>query len=320
MPVMPEVDSWRDQDFDPVQTRRFKKRLYDFPGYNNMTNKEFALHSELKSHMKRSVLPLLKRHRNAAKTLYRYVHNSDYYKNVTAYAFGSKKTKPRDFDLLQKILHSRGLTKGCPREMILYRAVNAREMNASYWNLDEKFYDDYAAEDAPMFVNRNISTSVSPMVALDFLNKKEPGTKCCLLIFRIPKGYPYIYMPGLFQSTLARDEREVFLPSGEYYAEEVGFSVKIHPKLIGMQAKMGKNPVSMNVLVLTPYRRYSPFITGPKHIYNIPYLVRKAIREKSKPGARKSKPGAKKSKKRGPVAKKSAKARKWLRKYVKRKK
>lgn len=273
---MPEVDSSKyDRHFDPVETRRLKRRLYEYPGYHNMAPRELRAVRDMKEHMRRAVLPKLKKG-NAARALYEYVHDADLYKQVTSYAFGGTKKKPRHFDLLQRVLYSRPFASGCPTSMLLYRAINMREMNSSFY--------DYDSEDLnlPIFVNRNVSTSITPMAALNFLNVKNPGPKCCMLVFRIPKGYPYIYMPALFATNLARAEREVFLPSGEYYVEESGFTVRVNPAKIGMQKFSGKKTFDMHVMVLTPYKRFSPFITGPKQTYHIPQTHRERALQDAK--------------------------------------
>ena len=275
-----------DPGFDPTETRRFNKRLYSKPAF--MTPAEKALDGRLRTHMVRHVKPYLNSQR-AVDALKAYVHNKDLFKKFTQYSFAPKKhKKPRGFDACQRALTSPGIRRGATEDLTLYRCISQREMDGAFhlsedWYTDEHWKgtkDEEATADSIFFINRNVSTSISPIAAIKFLSAKDPGHKCCMLVFKIPKGYPYIYMPGLFpRSGLVMREREVYLPSGEYYAEEIGYEVKLHFRTLridpgDMEDHAWKNKTSaiMRVMVVRPRNRYSPFISGPKTLYKIPYL------------------------------------------------
>lgn len=270
---MNEIDSIKNTT-DLHDIKALKKRLYNHPGYKTMTPYEKELDRTLRSHMIHNVKPLLKT-ANATTALYDYIHDADLYKRYTAYAYKKSGRKPRGFDLCQKVLHDAKFNRGAPRDMVLYRAISKREIAGSFvdYNVDGEYDDEF--DDSLWYVNRNVSTAVSPMASLNFLDKKEPGIKCCMLIFKIPKGYPCIYMPGLFSTKLTEDEREVFLPSGEYVVETAGFTIYVDPKKIGMQKKMGTRAFHMKVMVLKPLQRFSEFVTTPRSLSaSIPYKRR----------------------------------------------
>lgn len=261
-----EIDGHRDKDFEPVATRALKRRLYDTPVF--LTPAEKALDKRLRSHMIHSVKPYLKT-KKAMTALYDYVHDDNLYPKFTAYAYGTTKKKPRGFGICQQVLHDSKFNKGTPEQLTLYRAIKMRELDKSFLEYDSVKYDD-----SLWYINRNVSTSITPMAALNFLDRKEPGPKCCMLVFEIPKGYPVIYLPGLFSTDYTEPEREIFLPSGEYYVEEAGWTIYTDPRKLKMVRKMGEKKFYMRVFVLRPYKKFSPFVTGPSTLYTIPYLRR----------------------------------------------
>lgn len=261
-----EVDNFPSiKNYYPHQVKAVKDRLLRYPGYKTNSPYEQEIMKKLALFMKKAVVPKLNA-KNVKKDVYNYIHDNNLYPKITQYAFGATKVKPPGFDNLQKVLHSKEFNNGSPMELVLYRAINALEMASSF--------DNFSLEDqnGPFFVNRNISTSVNPMVSLNFLNKKDPGVKCCFLIFRIPKGYPLLYMPGLFSTDLVQAEREVFLPSGLYVPEVSGVCMTVDPKKINMTKMMGSKPVTFRVLVLRPYHKFSPFITGPYDVIKMDYF------------------------------------------------
>lgn len=282
-----------DSEFDPVDTRRLHERLYQKPAGTILTRQEKELDKKLRLHTIRHVKPYL-REFGAVKALEDYVHDADIYKQFTRYSFAPKKfPKPPGFDRCQKALAIPSIRRGAQQAMTTYRCINRRDMDGSFHRPEEWYttqFDDDTA-DSLFYVNRNVSTSISPIAAIRFLSAKDPGTKCCMLVFKIPKGYPYLYMPGLFpNSSLVEKEREVLVPSGEYYASETGWSVRLNMKTLNLRASdmehahewKGKTSVTMKVMVLEPLHRYSEFVTGPKSLFKIPYMRQKHQAEQMK--------------------------------------
>lgn len=284
-----------DPYFDPTETRRFNDRLYRKPAF--LTPDEKALDRRLRTHMIRHVRPYVKS-KHALDALKAYVREMSLYEQFTRYAFNPKKyKKPWGFDACQRILTSSNPLLGAREDLTLYRCISRREMDGAFHMSDEwlrdqgHFGSDERIEtaDSIFFINRNVSTSISPIAAIRFLGPKDPGPKCCMLVFKIPKGYPTIYMPGLFSDNLTEREREIFLPSGEYYVEELGYEVKIHLKTLGISPHDMEKPgwskikgfAMMQVLVVRPLARYSPFITGPKSLHDISYLRTQMAYEKA---------------------------------------
>lgn len=262
------VDDWKDPDFVPVETKALQRRLRS---PKKLLPEEAKTDRLLRQNMIRSVKPYLK-NKNAMTALYNYVHDVSIYKKFTNYAFGGTKVKPPGFDICQKILHDPQFKKGAPTDLTLYRCIQRQELEGAFLKYEPKGDVDMDIASGLWYVNRNVSTSIAPMGSLRFVAKKEPGPKCCMLVFKIPKGYPYIYIPALFSNDLTEAEKKVFLPSGEYFEEEGGFTVKVDPQALKMQKLLGSKVFDLKVSVMRPLRRFSPFVTGPKTMYDIPYL------------------------------------------------
>ena len=257
-----EIDARPDPfpGLDFPYTRKFKRRLYHPPSF--LTPSERQTDRRLRLHTSRYVKPYL-HSQKALTALHNYVFDATLYKKFCAYASDPKKSpKPAGFDLCQRALTSPGIRCGAPQDLVLYRGIDKKQMDTSFYN----WTPENEKEDDVWLMNRNISTSISPISALEFL--KDGGSpKCCMLIFHIPKGFPYMYMPALFPAALTEKEREVLLPSGEYYVAEEGRTVRLDYKKLGI--KKGSAASSVRVFVFRPYRRYSPFIAGPKTVYPV---------------------------------------------------
>lgn len=257
-----EIDEFpEDPFFYPYQLRAVKDRLARYPGFGSVSPYEREAMRKLAAYMRGSVASYLKKG-GYEEALYEYIHDSDVYQDISRYAAGFTDEKPPYFDEVQRVLHSKGLNRGSPLELVLYRSIGLGEMQALFDNFDPD------TQNGPFYVNRNVSTSVSPMVALNFLDKEDSqGPRCCLLVFRVPRGFPVIYMPGLFKTSLVREEREVLLPSGLYVPEVLGVCIGIDPKKLRMQSPFKTKPFHVRVVVLTPYETFSPFLRGPREQY-----------------------------------------------------